>query len=342
MTPVSIPSPPLDWAVLFEYGSFKIHAYAVAILIGIFVAVWITRRRWVARGGEVETMEEIAVWAIPFGIVGGRIYHVVSSPAKYFGEGGHPLDAFRIWDGGLGIWGAVAIGTLGAYFGARRANVSLSAFMDAVAPGVLIAQAIGRLGNYFNQELYGKPTTMPWGLEIDPSIATDYHAGTLFQPTFLYELLWNLAGAALLIYLDRKYKFAFGRMFWLYVIVYTSGRFWIEMLRIDEAEQLFGVRINVWVSIAVFLLGVGMFLGLKRRHRGESVEFPARTRVPAGAAAAAGDAPAKKAPAKAAAPASKEPARSTQATTARKKPPAKTPSAEQKKPRAKANEPKKK
>ncbi len=295
MTPISIPSPPLDWEVLFQVGGFKVHAYALAILVGIFVALWVTRRRWVARGGEVEAMEEIAVWAIPFGIVGGRIYHVVSTPGPYFGHDGHPLDAFKIWDGGLGIWGAVAFGVLGAFFGARRANVSLSAFLDAVAPGVLIAQAIGRIGNYFNQELFGAPTTMPWGLQIDaasPTFPNAYAPGTLFQPTFLYELLWNLAGAALLIYLDRRFKFRFGRMFWLYVMVYTSGRLWIEMLRIDTAVHVYGVRINVWVAIVVFLLGVGMFFGLGRRHRGQTDDMPARTR-PA-AVAAGSDAEAEK------------------------------------------------
>ena len=295
MTPVSIPSPPLDWQVLFQFGGFKVHAYALAILVGIFVALWMTRRRWVSRGGDAEAMEEIAVWAIPFGIVGGRIYHVVSTPGPYFGSGGHPLDAFKIWDGGLGIWGAIAFGALGAYFGARRAHVSFPAFMDAVAPGVLIAQAIGRVGNYFNQELFGAPTTMPWGLEINPASPTfpnEYAAGTLFQPTFLYELLWNLAGAAFLIYLDRRFRFRFGRMFWLYVMVYTSGRLWIEMLRIDTAVHIYGVRVNVWVALIVLLLGVGMFLGLGLRHRGQTDDAPARTRAiaaPDGTAKAAAD-----------------------------------------------------
>ena len=285
MTPVSIPSPPLEWEVLLEFGGFKVHAYALAILAGIFVAIWLTRQRWVARGGDADAMEEIAVWAIPFGIIGGRIYHVVSTPGPYFGEGGSPLDAFKIWDGGLGIWGAVAIGSLGAYIGARRAKVSFTAFMDAVAPGVLIAQAIGRLGNYFNHELFGAPTTMPWGLEIDATrIPSGYAEGTLFHPTFLYELLWNLAGAALLIYLDRRFKFRFGRMFWLYVVVYTLGRLWIEMLRIDTAVLVAGVRINVWVAIGTLLLGIGMFVGLGRRHRGQKDEFPARSQLATGAA----------------------------------------------------------
>lgn len=301
MTPVSIPSPPLDWEVLFQIGGFKVHAYALAILVGIFVALWVTRRRWVARGGEVEAMEEIAVWAIPFGIVGGRIYHVISSADLYFGKPGdffagtqgNWIDTFKIWDGGLGIWGAVAFGALGALIGARRSHVSFAAFMDAAAPGVLIAQAIGRLGNYFNQELFGAPTTMPWGLHVDPTIAASVGkaADTLFQPTFLYELLWNLAGAALLIYLDRRFKFRFGRMFWLYVMVYTSGRLWIEMLRIDTAVHVYGVRINVWVAIVVLLLGVGMFFGLGRRHRGQTDDMPART-LPAAAVAGSVAAPA--------------------------------------------------
>jgi prolipoprotein diacylglyceryl transferase len=288
MTPVSIPSPPLDWEILFQLGGFKVHAYALAILVGIFVALWMTRRRWVARGGEVGAMEEIAVWAIPFGIVGGRIYHVVSTPGPYFGHDGHPLNALKIWEGGLGIWGAIAFGVLGAYFGARRAHVPLSAFLDAVAPGVLIAQAIGRLGNYFNQELFGAPTTMPWGLQIDAAgryFPNQYEAGTLFQPTFLYELLWNLAGAALLIYLDRRLKLRFGRMFWLYVMVYTSGRLWIEMLRIDTAVEVGGVRINVWVAIGTLLLGTGMFIGLGLRHRGQTDDVPALSLAPAPVAA---------------------------------------------------------
>jgi len=347
MIPLSIPSPPLDWEVLLEVGPFKIRAYAVAILIGIFVAIWLTRRRWVSRGGSVASLEEIAVWAIPFGIIGGRIYHVVSTPGPYFGEGGHPLDAFKIWDGGLGIWGAVAIGALGAYIGAKRSNVSFSAFMDAAAPAVLIAQAIGRIGNYFNQELFGKPTTMPWGLEIDPAgpyFPGNYAAGTLFQPTFLYEMLWNLAGAALLLYLDRRLRLRFGRMFWLYVIVYTSGRLWIEMLRIDTAVHVFGVRINVWVSIAVLLLGIAMFLILGRRHRGDTIENPAAALAPAGdATVTAKKAPAGKTPTRAKATANKASASAEGAAAAPKKPAAPkaaTTKAPAKKATAKKNEPK--
>jgi prolipoprotein diacylglyceryl transferase len=279
MTPVKIPKPPEGWDAL-HLGAFQIHAYALAILTGIFFAIWLTRRRWVARGGDSLAIEEIALWAIPFGIVGGRIYHVISTPGPYFGEYGRPLDAFKIWQGGLGIWGAVALGAVGALIGARRQGVSFAAFMDAAAPAILFAQAIGRIGNYFNQELFGSPTTLPWGLEVEPyqpSFPAEYPVDTLFHPTFLYEMLWNLAGVFLILYLDRKMRLRHGEVFWLYVAVYTAGRLWIEMLRIDEAVHVFGVRVNVWVSILVFFLGAAMFVMTRRKHAGEKVDqAPAR------------------------------------------------------------------
>jgi prolipoprotein diacylglyceryl transferase len=279
MIPVKIPKPPEGWDAI-HIGSLQIHAYALAILTGIFFAIWLARRRWVARGGDPLAIEEIALWAIPFGIVGGRIYHVISTPGPYFGEYGRPLDAFKVWQGGLGIWGAVALGAVGAMVGARRQGVSFAAFMDAAAPAILFAQAIGRIGNYFNQELFGSPTTLPWGLEVapyQPSFPAEYPVDTLFHPTFLYELLWNLAGAFLILYLDRRFRLRHGEVFWLYVVVYTAGRLWIEMLRIDEAVHVFGVRINVWVSIVVFALGAAMFVLTRKRHSGEKVDdAPAR------------------------------------------------------------------
>lgn len=272
--PTSIPSPPAQWSSV-SLGPFTIHLYAIMILIGIFVALWLTTRRWVERGGNPETVGEIAIWAIPFGIVGGRLYHVISSPAAYFGEGGNPWKAFEIWNGGLGIWGAVALGALGAYIGARRHGASFTAFLDAAAPAVLIAQAIGRLGNYFNQELFGGPTTLPWGLQIDPAFRPDgYEHFATFHPTFLYELLWNLAGAALLIYLDRKWDLRGGRVFWLYVAVYTTGRLWIENVRIDEAVHIAGLRVNVWVSIVVLLGAVLTFIMLGRAQARLAVPIP--------------------------------------------------------------------
>lgn len=283
MIPLSIPSPPLDWAILFQIGPLKVHTYAVAIIVGGIIGVWIATKRWVARGGDSAAIEAIVIWAVPLGILGGRLYHVVSSPAAYFGPGGHPLDAFKVWEGGLGIWGAIALGTLGAYIGARRAGVSWVAFMDAAAPGILVAQAIGRIGNYFNQELFGGPTTLPWGLQIDPyqpNFPGDYPVGTLFHPTFLYELLWNLAGAALIIALDRRFRFRHGRTMWLYVLVYTTGRLWIEALRIDDAVHIGGVRINVWVSILVMALAIVMFARLGKKYRDAPyVEFPAAVAI---------------------------------------------------------------
>ena len=266
----SIPSPSQG---VWELGPIPLRAYALAILVGIVAAVFIARRRWAARGGDPDTILEIAFWAVPFGIVGGRIYHLITSPEKYFGEGGHPWDALKIWEGGLGIWGAIAFGAVGAWIGARRQGVKLAPFADSVAPGLLVAQAIGRLGNWFNQELFGSPTTLPWGLEVSDAKAIEagYEPGTLFHPTFLYEMVWNLGGAALLVWLDRKFRLGYGRVFWLYVMIYTSGRFWIELLRIDDQASTFhilGLRINVWVSIVAFLGALVAFVVVGRRHPG--------------------------------------------------------------------------
>jgi len=264
----SLPSP--DQSVWY-LGPFPVRAYALAIIAGILVAVWLTQRRWVERGGEADTVLEIVYWAVPFGIVGGRIYHVISSPDAYFGPGGEPIRALFIWEGGLGIWGAIALGAVGAFIGARRQGVSFVVFADAVAPGLLIAQAIGRLGNWFNQELFGGPTTLPWGLEIDPSnpsFPVDLPADTLFHPTFLYEMVWNLAAAALIIWLDRRFRWGHGRVFWAYVLAYTTGRLWIEMLRIDPAHTIAGLRLNVWTSILVGLGALVAFVLVGRRHPG--------------------------------------------------------------------------
>ncbi len=227
----SIPSP--DQAVWF-IGWFPIRAYAMCILAGIIVAVWITQNRLADRGGKPGQALDVAVWVVPIGIVGGRLYHVISSPQAYFGEGGHPLNAFKIWEGGLGIWGAVALGALGAWIGCRRNGVRFLDYADAAAPGIVLAQAIGRWGNYFNNELYGAKTDLPWGLEIH---CWDQGAGTAircpdsttnilgtFQPTFLYESMWCLLVALALVLVDRRFTLAKGQIFALYVILYTFGR----------------------------------------------------------------------------------------------------------------------
>lgn len=271
-----IPSPSQS---VWYLGPLPLRAYALAIMAGIGAAVWLTRRRWKERGGDPETVLEITFWAVPFGIVGGRIYHVVSSPDAYFGPDGDPVKAFAIWEGGLGIWGAIALGAVGAWIGCRRQGVRFSSFADAVAPGLLVAQAIGRLGNWFNQELFGAPTTLPWGLRIDPESPTfpsDLPADTLFHPTFLYELVWNLAAAGLLLWIDRRYRLGHGRVFWLYVVTYTLGRVWIEALRIDPAETVLGLRLNIWTSIVVLLGAVTAFVVVGRRHpsREPGVELP--------------------------------------------------------------------
>ncbi|WP_082096218.1 prolipoprotein diacylglyceryl transferase [Demequina flava] len=287
MIVTSIPSPPPEWSSI-SLGPITIHTYALCILAGIFVGLWLTTKRWVARGGDPDAVADIAIWAIPFGIIGGRLYHVISTPGPYFGEGGNPWDAFKIWEGGLGIWGAVALGAVGAYIGARRSKVSFSAFADSAAPAVLLAQAIGRLGNYFNQELFGRPTDLPWGLEIDPAFRPDgYEQYATFHPTFLYEMVWNLLGVALIIWLDRKYDLRGGRVFWLYVMVYVSGRLWIETVRIDTAVHILGVRVNVWVSIAVLALAIVMFIVMGRRQRDTALSRVPRNELAASTVAVA-------------------------------------------------------
>ncbi|KGM14342.1 prolipoprotein diacylglyceryl transferase [Cellulomonas bogoriensis] len=263
-----IPSPP---QAVWYLGPVPLRAYSLSILAGIAVAVWMTRRRWAARGGNPDTVLDIVFWAVPFGIVGGRAYHVLTSPGRYFGEGGDPMAAFAVWEGGLGVWGAIGFGAVGAWIGARRAGVRFTAFADAVAPGLLVAQAIGRLGNWFNQELFGSPTELPWGLQIDPASPTfpdGLPPDTLFHPTFLYEILWNLAAAALIIWADRRFRLGHGRVFWLYVLTYTAGRGWIEALRIDPAEVIGPFRLNVWTSLILGVVALVAFVVVGRRHPG--------------------------------------------------------------------------
>ena len=260
----AIPSPSQG---VWQLGPVPIRAYAFSIIAGILVAIWLGERRWVERGGRPGFVGDTAMWAVPFGIVGGRLYHVVTSPDEYFGPGGDPVQALRIWEGGLGIWGAVALGGVGAWISCRRNGVPLPVFADAVAPGVVLAQAIGRLGNWFNQELFGRPTTLPWGLEIDPARRPEgYEQFATFHPTFLYEMLWNVGVAALVIWADRRFRLGHGRAFALYVAAYTVGRAWIEALRIDEAEQIGGLRLNQWTSAVVFV-GAVAFIVISARLR---------------------------------------------------------------------------
>ncbi|MBW0133464.1 prolipoprotein diacylglyceryl transferase [Pseudonocardia abyssalis] len=273
----AIPSP--DRGV-WMLGPIPIRAYALCIIAGIVVAVTWSERRFVARGGEAGVVTDVAVFAVPFGLVGGRLYHVATDWQTYFGPGRNPVEALYIWQGGLGIWGAVALGAVGAWIGCRRRGVPLPFFADVVAPGIVVAQAIGRLGNWFNQELYGGPTTLPWGLEIyervDPAtgapdplngVALDTTPIGVFHPTFLYELLWCLVVAVLIVWADRRFRLGHGRVFALYVAAYCVGRFWIELMRTDPATEVFGgIRINNVVSVVVFL-GAAAYFALAPRGR---------------------------------------------------------------------------
>ncbi|WP_075889636.1 prolipoprotein diacylglyceryl transferase [Actinomyces provencensis] len=273
--PTAIPSPGRG---VWYLGPLPLRAYGILIVCGMVVAVWITSRRYAARGGDPELASTMAMWAIPFGIVGARIYHVLTSPAAYFGPGGNPLQALEIWKGGLGIWGGVALGAVGAWIALRRAGQRMGPMADSVAPALLVAQAIGRWGNWFNQELFGAPTTLPWGLRIDAAhMPAGYPEGTLFHPTFLYECLWNLAMAGLIVLLDRRHRFRSGQVFALYLMAYTLGRGWIEMLRIDDAEHVLGLRLNVWASLLVFLGGLVLFVLAGRR--GAPTELTAAERA---------------------------------------------------------------
>ena len=262
--PAFIPSPSQG---VWHLGPFPVRAYALCIIAGIVFAIWFTDRRWVARGGRGGTVADVAVWAVPFGIVGGRIYHVATSWEPYFGAGGHPVDALKIWQGGLGIWGAVAFGAVGAYIGCRRQGIVLPPFADALAPGLAVAQAMGRWGNYFNQELFGRPSTLPWALKIDlQHRPKGYEQYATFHPTFLYESLWCLVIAVVLVWADRRFQMGHLRVFLLYGALYTAGRFWFELLRIDDANHILGLRVNTWVSSIVFAAAVIGF-AWSLRHR---------------------------------------------------------------------------
>jgi prolipoprotein diacylglyceryl transferase len=262
-----IPSPQQGvWTI----GPFPIRAYAFAIIIGIVVAVWLGNKRYEARGGAPGTITDIAVWAVPFGILGGRLYHVITDNQLYFGQGGSGFSgAIRIWDGGLGIWGAIALGTVGAWIGARRKGLALLPITDAVAPGVALAQAIGRLGNYFNQELFGSPTQLPWGLQIDVAHRpAGYVQFETFHPTFLYESVWMIGVALVLIWADKRFTLGHGRVFALYIVLYCIGRFWIEALRIDSAHHFLGLRLNDWTALIAGLGGLIWLWVSARRQPG--------------------------------------------------------------------------
>jgi prolipoprotein diacylglyceryl transferase len=257
----SIPAPP---ARNVPIGPLDVRIYALCLLAGIAVATWLTMRRWRERGGDPDLVLEVALWSVLGGLVGGRLYHVVTSPDQLGDEWYAP---FAIWEGGLGIWGAVLGGVLAGAWITRRRGASVMAMMDAAAPGVLIAQGIGRLGNYFNQELFGGPTDLPWGLEVDPLRRPDAYADNpTFHPTFLYEMLWNFGGAAVLIWLGRRLRITPPGIFCLYVAIYSLGRLFWEQLRVDPSVTFLGQRLNFYVALVLLVGALAAFAWTQRRE----------------------------------------------------------------------------
>lgn len=265
---LAIPSPAQG---VWYLGPFPLRGYALCIILGIIAAIWLGERRWVARGGQPGAISDIALWAVPFGIVGGRLYHVLTDPELYFGSGRDPVAALYVWQGGLGIWGAVALGAVGAWIGARRANLSFVDVAEVLAPAIPLAQAIGRWGNWFNQELFGRPTSLPWGLEIAPEHRPDgYVSSPTFHPTFLYESLWDLGVVGVVLWTGARFGVRGGRLFAVYVMAYTAGRGWIEYLRIDSVNHVLGLRLNVWTSVIVFAAALLYFIVATQRGRRDS------------------------------------------------------------------------
>ena len=267
-----IPSPSQS---SIHIGPLAIRAYGVLIAVAVVVAATWTSRRWEARGEDPADITQIAIWAVPAGVIGARLYHVITDFELYR----HNLTGmFKIWDGGLGIWGAIAAGAGAAVVVARRRGMNVPALLDAAAPALPLAQAIGRLGNYFNQELFGRPTRLPWGLEIDPvNRPSQYFQYKTFHPTFLYELLWDLVVVAIVLAVERRRLVRPGYLFAVYVTAYTFGRFFTEWMRIDFAHKFLGLRLNDWTSIVVFVAGAGFVIaGLRRPGDPERAVIPSR------------------------------------------------------------------
>lgn len=269
MLPFSIPSPDPVLAQ-FPIGPLTIHTYALCILAGIITAVAITQRRLSARGGRTGVVLDVVIWAVPLGIVGARLYHVLTHGGDYFFPGANLGNVLAIWDGGNALYGSLLGGAVGAWIGCRRQGIRLWSFADALAPAMLVAQAIGRLGNWFNHELFGLPTTLPWGLEILPTDAMfpdGVPPGTLFHPLFLYEMIWNLVGVGIILLLERRFALRWGRAFAVYLIWYGLGRSWLEAIRIDPTSDAFlGIPANIWASFVAILLGAVLFVVQSRRH----------------------------------------------------------------------------
>jgi prolipoprotein diacylglyceryl transferase len=305
LLPLSIPSPPEEWQVpitipigqwlpfLGEGTVFQIHTYALCILLGIILATIWVNQRLKARGAESGVVLDVIIWAIPLGLVGARLWHVFTHPSDYFFEGADPWEIIRIWNGGNAIFGSLIGGAVGAWIGCRMAGLRFWTFADALAPAMLLAQAAGRLGNYFNHELFGQPTDLPWGLEIEssnPAFPVGLAEGTLFHPTFLYEMIWNVVGIVFLLAMERKWQLVkrtffgvtvpffpvgdttprlqWGKVWALYMIWYGVGRTWFESIRVDPSEVFLGIRSNVWGALAAIALGIVLYIVQSRRHPG--------------------------------------------------------------------------
>ncbi|MBN9214305.1 MAG: prolipoprotein diacylglyceryl transferase [Microbacterium sp. SCN 70-200] len=270
----SIPSPSIS---SFQIGPLTIHFYALCILAGIVVAALMTNRRLTKRGAEPWVVIDIVLLAVPLALIGARLFHVFTHWAYYFDQGREWWNPFvkdaiwNIWDGGIAIFGALIGGAIGAWLGCKWTGIRFWTFADALAPGLLLAQALGRFGNWFNQELYGQPTDLPWGLQIDyPNAAwpAGLPEGTLFHPTFLYEVIWNTLGVIFLLWAGKRFTLQWGRLFALYLVWYSAGRIVWENIRIDPSEVILGLRTNVWAAIFGVVIGLVIFFVQKRRHPG--------------------------------------------------------------------------
>ncbi len=270
----SIPSPTISFV---DLGPLRIHFYALCIVAGIIVALLLTNARLTRRGAEKWVVIDICLLAVPLAIIVARIYHVATHAGFYFGPGSNPWNitqpgsVWAIWEGGIAIYGALIGGAIGAILGCKWSGIRFWTFADALAPGLIIAQAMGRFGNWFNQELFGQPTDLPWGLEIapgNPAIPVGLPAGTLFHPTFLYEVIWNLLGAAVILYVGKRFTLQWGKQFAIYLMWYSAGRIVWESIRVDPSDIILGLRTNVWAAIFGVVLGLVIFIVQSRRHQG--------------------------------------------------------------------------
>jgi prolipoprotein diacylglyceryl transferase len=265
----SIPSPS-DGTV--HLGPIPLHVYGILLAVGVVVAAWMTERRWVRWGHDARQWQDVVVWIVIGGVVGARLYHVATDSEKFYDNW---IRVVEIWKGGLSIWGVVAGGLIAVFIVCRVKKIDTFLMTDAIAPGLLAAQAIGRWGNYFNQELFGKPTTLPWGLEIDRvNRPPGYAHFATFHPTFLYESLYCVALLVLLLWVERRWRLHTGQLSALYLATYCFGRFWFENLRIDEAKHVAGMRINAWVSLLVFLIGVAWFFWAREHTAVDAGRYP--------------------------------------------------------------------